>query len=186
MARVVGRARPTNEGSTTMKPSEMIVIGFLVAAIIAGSIYYWQYRQKAPYALSSFLGAVNSGRVKDQYDLIDDQDKQLLRDTGEYEKSDQVPLALGYAERIPKFSLAPEVPDPKDPNVVSIAATMQVVDGGGTKNLTDLAAAKTYTDTFKMRKDKAGKWKVWLIGTFMAANGKLNLMTSPPSPRSTY
>ena len=48
-----------------MKPSEMIVIGFLVAAIIAGSIYYWQYRQKAPYALSSFLGAVNSGRVKD-------------------------------------------------------------------------------------------------------------------------
>ncbi|MCW3101030.1 MAG: hypothetical protein JWL77_6648 [Chthonomonadaceae bacterium] len=169
-----------------MKLSEMIVIGFLVAGLIAGGIYYWQYRQKAPYALSSFLGAVNSGRVKDQYDLLDDEDKQLLPDVQKYEASNEVPLGLGYAERIPKFSLATEVPDPKNPDVVSIAATMQVVDGGGTKNLTDLAAAKPYTDTFYMHKDKDGKWKVWLSETFRKVNGKLNLMASPPSPRSTY
>ena len=186
MARVVGRAKPVVEGSTKMKPSEMIVIACLVACMIWGAIYYWQYRQKPGYALSSFLGAVNSGRVIDQYDLIDDEDKTLLTDSGVYEKNDQVPLALGYAERIPKFTLAKEVPDPKNPNIVSIAATMQVADGGGTKNLTDLASTKTYTDTFKLRKDSKGKWKVWLIGTFRAAHGKLNLMQSAPSPRSTY
>ena len=186
MARVVGRARPTVEGSTTMKPSEMIVIGFIVAGLIAGGIYYYQYRQKASYALSSFLGAVNSGRVKDQFALIDDEDKQLLTDTGKYESSNEVPLALGYAERIPKFSLGAEVPDPKDPNVVSIAATLQVVAAGGTKELYQTAGTTPYTDTFKMRKDKEGHWKVWLLGTFQAVNGKLNLMTSPPSPRSTY
>lgn len=186
MARVVGRARPTVEGSTSMKLSEMIVIGFLIAGIIAGGIYYWQYRQKAPYALSSFLGAVNSGRVKDQYELLDEEDKQQLPDVSAYENSNAVPLGLGYAERIPKFSLAPEVPDPKRPNVVTIAATMQVVDVGGTKELTQLAASKPYTDTFFMRKDKEGHWKVWLSETFRKANGKLNLMTSPPSPRSSY
>lgn len=186
MARVVGRARPTVEGSTSMKLSEMIVIGLIVAGIVVGGIYYWQYRQKATYALSSFLGAVNSGRVKDQYALIDDADKVLLPDVSKYENSNDVPFGLGYAERIPKFSLGPEVPDPKDPTVVSISATMQVVDGGGTKELTQLAAAKPYTDTFLLRKDKEGKWKVWLLGTFKAANYKLNLMASPPSPRSTY
>lgn len=186
MARVVGRARPTVEGSTSMKLSEMIIIGFIVAGLIAGGIYYWQYRQKATYALSSFLGAVNSGRVKDQYALIDDADKQLLPDVAAYESNSQVPLGLGYGERIPKFTLGREVPDAKDPNVVTIPATMQVLDGGGTKELYQTAKGKEYTDTFTMRKDKEGHWKVWLIATFTAAHGKLNLMQSAPSPRSSY
>jgi len=186
MARVVGRAKPVVEGSTKMKPSEAIVIACLVGCIIWGAIYYWNYRQTPGYALSSFLGAVNSGRVIDQYDLIDDEDKTIFTDSGIYEKDDKVPLALGYVQRIPKFTLGKSVPDPKDPNVVSIPATMQVVAGGGTKNLTDLAATTPYSDTFKMRKDSKGKWKVWLLGTFRANNFKLNLMQSAPSPRSTY
>ena len=189
MARVVGRARPTNEGSTSMKLSEMIVIGLPRRRHDRGGIYYWQYRQKATYALSSFLGAVNSGRVKDQYDASSTtKTKQLLAGFRKvYENSNEVPLGLGYAERIPKFTLAPEVPDPKDPNVVSISATMQVVDGGGTKNLTDLASSKPYTDTFKLRKDKAkANGKSGSSRLFEANNGKLHLMASPPSPRSTY
>jgi hypothetical protein len=184
MARVVGKARPTVEGSTSMKLSEMIVIGFVVAGLVIGGIYYWQYRQKATYALSAFLGAVNSGRVKDQYALIDDADKTLLPDVGQYETSNDVPLGLGYAERIPKFSLGAETPDPKDPNVVTIPATMQVLDGGGTKELYQTAKGKEYTDTFTMHKDKDGHWKVSLLATF--AHGKLHLMQSAPSPRSNY
>jgi hypothetical protein len=186
MARVVGKARPTVEGSTSMKLSEMIVIGFVVAGLIAGGIYYYQYRQKAPYALSSFLGAVNRGRVKEQFELLDDEDKALLQSAEKYETNDQVPLGLGYGERIPKFTMNPPVPYAKDPNAVSISTTLQVVDGGGTKELTQLAASKPYTDNFIMRKDKDGHWKVWLSETFRQANGKLHMMASPPSPRSTY
>lgn len=186
MARVVGRARPTVEGSTSMKLSEMIIIGFIVAGLIGGGIYYWQSRQKATFALSQFLGYVNSGRAKDQYALLDDEDKQLLGSAQDYETNDQVPLGLGYAERIPKFTTGPELPDAKDPNVVSISVTMQVVDGGGTKELTQLAASKPYSDTFKVRKDKEGHWKVWLSQTFRDAHFKLHLMASPPSPRSRY
>ncbi len=185
MARVVGRARPANEGSTSMKLSEMIVVGFLVAGMIAGGLYYWQYRQKATYALSSFLGAVNSGRVKDQYELLDEEDKQLLGSESKYEVNDTVPLGLGYAERIPRFKLGPELPYTKA-DAVSIDATMDVTDGGGTKSLTELAASKSYTDTFILRKDKEGHWKIWLSETFRKVNGKLHLMTSPPSQRSTY
>lgn len=186
MARVVGKARPTTEGSTSMKLSEMIIIGLIVTGLVIGGIYYWQSRQKATYALGQFLGYVNSGRSKDQYALLDDEDKQTITTASDYENSNTVPLGLGYAERIPKFTTGAEVPDPKDPNVVRIPVTMQVVDGGGTKELTQLAASKPYTDTFIMRKDKEGKWKVWLSATFRAVNGKLHLMQSAPSPRSTY
>ena len=186
MARVVGRSKPVVEGSTKMKPAEMIVIAFLIAGIVAGGYYYWQYRQSASYALSSFLGAVNSGRVKDQYALLDDEDKELLPDVSKYENSNEVPLGLGYAERIPKFSLGTPVPDSQHPNTVGISATMQVVAGGGTKELYQTAATTPYTDTFKVRKGSDGKWKVWLSETFREAHGKLNLMASPPSPRSTY
>ena len=186
MARVIGRSRPSTEGSTSMKLSEMIVIGFIVTGLVIGGIYYWQSRQKATYALGQFLGAVNSGRSKDQYALIDDEDKTVLTTASAYENSNDVPLGLGYAERIPKFTLGAETPDPKDPNVVTIPATMQVVDAGGTKELTQLAGSKSYTDTFTLRKDKEGHWKVWLLATFKAAGGKLHLMTSPASARSSY
>ncbi len=186
MARIVGKARPTVEGSTSMKLSEMIIIGLIVTGLVIGGVYYWQSRQKATFALSQFLSAVNSGRAKDQYALIDDEDKQLLPSASEYESSNIVPLGLGYAERIPKFTTGPEIPDPKDPNVVSIPVTMMVINGGGTKELYQTAAGKEYKDTFMVRKDKEGHWKVWLSATFRAANGKLHLMESAPSPRSTY
>lgn len=186
MARVVGRSRQVEEPAGGMKMSEMIVMAFLVAGIAAGGIYYWQSLQKAPHALSSFLSAVNRGRVKEQWDLIDPEDQAALVSSEKYEVNDSVPLGLGYAERIPHYRLAPEMPYPGHSDAVTIKATMDVVDGGGTKNLTDVAASHPYTDTFVMRKDKEGHWKVWLSETFKNAGGKLNLMQSAPSPRSTY
>lgn len=188
MAKVVGRARPQVEGSTSMKLSEVIIIGFVLAGLVAGGIYYYQYRQTATYALGNFLGAVNHGRVKDQYELIDDGDKQYpgFESPEKYEVNDAVPLGLGYGERIPRFRTEKELPYAGHTDAVTIKTTMDVVDGGGTKNLTDVAASKPYTDNFVMHKDKDGHWKVWLSETFKLAGGKLNLMQSAPSPRSTY
>ncbi len=186
MARVVGKVRPTTEGSTSMKLSEMIIIGLLVAVLVFGGYYYWQSRQKATFALGQFLSAMNSGRTKDEYELLDDEDKTLLPSVSAYTKSNEVPLALGYTERIPRFSMDKELPDSKDPNVVSIPTTLTVLAQSSGKELYQTAAGKEYKDTFKMRKDKEGHWKVWLSETFRAAQGKLHLMESPPSPQSTY
>ncbi len=187
MARVVGKVRPTSEGSSSMKFSEGIIIAMLAGVLIFGAYYYWQSRQKATYALSQFLSAMNAGRTKDQYELLDSEDKAAFPTSSDYIKSNDVPLALGYTERIPNYSMDNELPDSKDPNVISIATTMTVLAQSSGKELYQTAAGKEYKDTFKLRKDAEGHWKVWLSETFRKAKGhKLNLMEAPPSPQSTY
>ena len=111
--------------------------------------------------------------VERQYALIDDADKQKWPSQKDY---DSVPLAHGYTERISSITVTPEVKDLKDPDVVTIDATVGVRGQAG-KDLLDNGQAQTVTDKYTLRRDKDGHWKVWL-----SKSAPENLLKVTPNP----
>jgi len=159
MARVVGRSRIQDGSGSEMKLSEVaIFVAVGIALLLAGRWYFVVYRNSPGVALGEFLGGVKAGSVERQYAVIDDADKQAWPTQKDYDKE---PIAHGYTERIMSTSIASEVKDPKDPDVVNIEATVGVRGPAG-KELLDNGDTKTATDTYTLRKDKDGHWKVWL------------------------
>jgi hypothetical protein len=158
-----------------MKLSETaIFIAIGIALVIGLRWYFVVYRNSAGVALGDFIGGIKAGSVERQYALIDDADKQQWPSAKDYDKE---PLARGYTERISSVSLAPEVKDLKDPDVVTIEATLGVRGAAG-KDLLDNGEAKTVVDKYTLRKDKEGHWKIWL--TKSPPENLLKITPNPP------
>jgi len=176
MARVVGRARPMTEGAGSgMKLSETAI--FIAMGIVGVLSIYWYfaiYKHSPAVALGDFIGAMKSGKVDQQYAMLDATDKKFYEGEREYEKKCQ--LARGYTERIINSNFGKPVPDPKDPSIVSIDTTLSVRGPAG-KSLIDNGETSEVKDKYVMHKDADGNWKVVL-----SKGWPENLLKLKPNP----
>src|SRR5581483_9020490 len=159
MARVVGRSRPAAEGVTGLKFTEIIVFALLILLAGAGIRYYYQYRKGPSYALQSFFENVKGGSATRQYEFIDDEDKKLMPTVHDYAQACQ--LSHGYTERVADVTLEPPV-ETKNPNEVTIKGLISIRDTGEGKELYQGGGSHKYTDTYFMRKNADGVWKLVL------------------------
>jgi hypothetical protein len=158
MARVVGRSRPKPEGVTGLKFTEVIVFGMILALLAAGGNWYYQYRKGPAFALQAFFNEVKSRSATRQYEFLDDEDKKLFPTVHDYvEKSI---LAHGFPERISNVSEEPLVQ--RSPTEVSIQATVTIKDTGEGKELYQGGSSHSFMDTYILRKNADGKWKIVL------------------------
>jgi hypothetical protein len=134
--------------------------------------------------LQDFFDAVKGGDASRQYALLSIEDKQFFATEHAYESSGLVHFAHGYTERIENVNAAPEIPDAKDRNIVTIKATIGVRPPSDGKQLYETNTAKSFTDTFKLRKDAGGVWKMWLSGS--GDHGRFHMFASPPSAQSNF
>jgi len=184
MARVVSRSRPRPEGSTSMKFSEIIVMGLVIFMLAAGGRYYLNEQKSASHALYEYLSEVKAGSLSKQYALLDDQDKQNFFPTQhDYEQACQ--QARGYVERITSIDIDPDT-SPPTATTTTLTAKVGIRDSGEGKELYQAGASNIYTDKYKMRKDKEGAWKVMLSKSGDQGNGILNLLKAKPNPPSMY
>lgn len=179
MGRVMGQNRIRENVGPQMKLSEAAVFVAIIAAILlAGRWYFFVYRTSPGVALGSFIGAMKAGSIEQQYALLDEEDKPFYPSQKEYDS--KAPIAHGYTERISNVDLADAVPDPKNPDVVTIKATVTVRAGAqGTDpgSLTKVGDSQQATDTYTLRKDKDGNWKVDLSRSDLK-----NLLKITPNP----
>ncbi len=177
--------RPTDDGSTSMKLSEYIVMAIFLVGAVAGVRWYMNYRHSPSYVLSQFFDEVKAGNVPLQYELIDDEDKKNFFATqADYDKSQNLPLAHGYVERIVSVDQQPPVADPKNPDIAKVTAKVSVRASGEGKQVYETGASTSYTDTYTMRRNSEGAWKIWFSRS--GNRGSLNLLQAKPSPNSSY
>ena len=181
MARVVGRARPMSEGAGSgMKLSETgIFIAMGVIAIFSIWWYFAVYKHSPAVALGEYIGAIKSGKVDQQYAMLDTAEKEFYPSEKDYEKNCQ--LARGYTERIINSNFGKPVaaakdPDPAHPTTVSIDATLSVRGPAG-KSLIDNGETSEVKDKYVMHKDAEGNWKVVL-----SKGWPENLLKLKPNP----
>lgn len=155
--------------------SEVIVMVAVVAGIVYGARWYFvTYRNSPGYTLGEYLGAVKSGKVEEQYALVDSADKQSTYPTQKvYER--EAPQSRGYTARISDVKIGKEQIDPSKPNLATIDVSISVRSAASGQQLYQ-TGTQTVEDQYKLRKDSNGKWKVWL------AQSKQKLLEIPPSP----
>lgn len=164
MARVMAPMRVREGVGTKMRLSEVaIFIAIVAVLLLAGRWYFFVYRTSPGVALDSFLSGMRAGNVAQQYALLDEQDKQFYSSQKDYDS--KAPIAHGYTERISNIDMAPAVPDAKDPNTVTISATLTLragSQGSSPESLLKTGDSQQATDTYTLHKDKDGNWKVVL------------------------
>ena len=102
--------------------------------------------------------------------------KKLVPTQKEYEKTCK--QSRGYTERIMGSNFAKPIPDLKDPNIITIMATVQMRGQAG-KNLTENGEVISVVDKYAMHKDSAGDWKVLLTKSDLS-----NMLKQTPNPPS--
>ena len=185
MARIMSRSKPTIEGSTGMKFSEIICIGLAIAGIIFGVRWYLDYRHSASFALQEFIGAIKSGNVGDQYELIDSNDKKnYFPGQGSYEKT--CTLAHGYTTRIENSQFGPEEKNPNTPDKITIPLTVSIRATAEGKQLYQTGQTQSYNDKIVMHKNSDGSWRVVISESIDKSTGKLHMQDATPSPSSQF
>ncbi len=176
MARIVGRQRVRESSGTGLRVPEIIVFALVICGLVAGVRYYFfVYRVSPGYTLAQYFGAVKAGNVSAQYALIDDADKkQFFPSEKEYEQN--APQARGYTERISGVQMSEEKPDPKKPGVALVDATVSIRQSASGKQIYQ-TGTDSFRDTYALRKDKNGAWKVWL-----ERSGRKLLEAKPSAP----
>jgi hypothetical protein len=185
MARIMSRPRPTIEGSTGIKFSEIIVIGMVIAGIVIGVRWYLDYRHGPTFALQEFIGAVKAGNVGNQYALIDEKDKKAYYPTqGAYEQNST--LAHGYTERVESSNLGPEQKSSDSPDKVTIPVSVSIRATAEGKQLYQTGQTQTYSDKIVMHKGSDGHWRVMLSQSIDKSTRKLHMQDATPSPTSSF
>ncbi len=138
---------------------EAIVFVMLIVGAFLGVKYYFQTYRKAPaYALGQFFSAVKTGNVDAQYALLDADDKQFFPDKQSYSKA---PLAHGYSARIENVAFGNETKAAQHGDAVTIDAVISVRGTAKGKELYQ-QSSQTVQDSYTVRKDSNGDWKVVL------------------------
>lgn len=134
--------------------SESIVfIMIFVGLAAAGYWYFAIYRHSPQVALQHYLGAVNSGNVEAQYDMLSDAAKKYVGSKSNY--GDKWPLAYGLSARIAQFTFTNSQ---QNGDTWSTDVVMSVLNQ--TTSLLATGSTK-YTDHYVMVKQADG-WKVAL------------------------
>lgn len=177
MARVVRQPRIRERDGTKIRFSELIVIVIILAAItMAGRYYFFVYRASPGYALAEYLGAVKKGDVSQQYAMLDDEDRKRFFPTeAEYEKG--TPIARGYAARVSNVQVSAEKINTKTPDVATVEATVSI-RGLGNGSLIQGAEATDYNNSFVLRKNGSGQWKLLLSQSAPT----MRMLQAPPNP----
>lgn len=161
MSRMISKRLRYDKERPTMRPAEALIFGLIVIGLVmAGRWYFLIYRQSPGFILGQYFGAVKAGNVERQYDLLSEMDKHYFT-LSDYEK--RVPQARGYTERIAGFNVGTPVPNPKDPQVAKVQATLSVRASADGQALYQNGVTQDATDTYMMRQDKDGAWKLWLM-----------------------
>ena len=185
MARIMSRSRATDEGSTKIKFSEIIVIALAIGVIAFGVRAYLVRTRSASAALESFVGAIKAGNVGAQYDLLDDQDKKkYYPKKSDYESNNT--LAHGYTERVETSSLGSEENDAKDQDKVAIPLTTTIRNSAEGKQLYEITQKQSFSDRIVMRKRSDGTWRVVLSESIDKNTHQLHLQKATPSPQSMF
>jgi len=185
MARIMSRPRPTIEGSTGIKFSELIVIILAIAGIVYGVKWYLDYRHSASFALGEFIAAVKAGNVGNQYALVDADDKKnYFPSQGSYERN--CTLAHGYTERVENSQLGPEEKKGDSGTKVAIPVTVSIRATAEGKQLYQTGQTQTYNDKIVMHKGSDGNWRVVISESIDKSTGKLHMQDATPSPTSVF
>jgi hypothetical protein len=176
MARMIIRSQPRDRDGTKMGLAEIIVSLCIVAALAWGVRYYFVvYRTSPGFVLGEYLGAVKAGNVPRQYELIDSADKKMLPTEADYEKN--VQQARGYTARITNVQLSAPKPDAKNPDVATVEAAVSMRAPSQGQALYQTGETKDYKNTFTLRKDSNGRWKVWLTKSMP----QMEMLTAKPN-----
>jgi hypothetical protein len=175
MARIVGRTRINEKVGTGVRGSELVVFILIAIGLVYAARYYFVvYRNSPSFALGEYLGAIKAGDVTRQYALIDSDDKRNFFPTQQdYTKS--APQARGYTMRITDVKQQEAVIDPKKPHIARINATVSMRKPATGEALYE-TGSDSYNDSYTLRKDSDGHWKVWL------GHSQMNTLKSPPNP----
>ena len=185
MAKIMSRPRPTIEGSTGIKFTELIVIALAIAGIVYGVKWYLDYRHSASFALTEFIGAVKAGNVGNQYALIDANDKKnYFPSQGSYDRN--CTLAHGYTERVENSQLGPEEKKGDSGDKVVIPVTVAIRATAEGKQLYQTGQTQSYNDKIVMHKGSDGSWRVVLSESIDKSTGKLHMQEATPSPVSVF
>jgi hypothetical protein len=162
MAKLHRRFRPRQRDGTKIRPSEAVVILLILAgSVYAGRYYFLVYRRSPQFVVESYLGAVKSGRVERQYQLIDDTDRQSLFPTqADYEK--KAPQAHGYTERVTNVSVVDAKVNPKQPDWAVVDTAVSLRGSAAGKALYQEGGTTEYKDRYVLHKDGKGDWKILL------------------------
>ena len=174
MARIL-RFRPTvdRNGMRVGGPEVIVFVVMAIGAFVGVRYYFTVHLKSAGYALGAFVGAVKAGNPEAQFDMLEANDKANVGSVKEYEK--KITLGRGYATRIENFTINEELPNPKDPDEVTLKATLSVRGTASGKQLYQ-SSSQSVNDTYVLRKDEKGEWKVSL------SKSKLGLLELPPTP----
>ena len=180
MGQTIGRRKPeVHSGKSGLGFAEKLIVFGMFGGIVYGAYYYFKVFKVSPaYMVSSYFGAIKSGNVKEQYELIDEKDKANFYPTlADYEKGAK--QASGYNMRILDINVA-EATDVKEkkPDVVVFNATVKMRGATGSKELYQASDSKNYENRMVMHKDKDGQWKVWLSKSF----DNMHILEAPVNP----
>ena len=161
MARMVSR-KTTKEGRGIGEfISESIVWILIVAGLIGAAWWYFMIYRKSPgFVLQSFMGAMNSGNYKAQYDLLSSNTKTAHRSARAYET--RWKMARGLSARIQNYTI-----DKMTESGAKAEADLSVSVRKSTESLLS-AESEKFTDHYVLKKEADG-WKVDL------ANSKINV-----------
>jgi ketosteroid isomerase-like protein len=181
MARIVGRTRQREGVGLGMKMSETIIMILVVVALLAGVRYYFVvYRASPGFALGEYLGAVKAGKVDAQYAMLDTEDiKNFFPTQSAYEKGAK--QSRGYTSRITNVTISEPKPMPKNPKIVTMEATVSMRGLSTGQALYQTGDTKDYKNTFTLRQDAKGTWKVWLSRSV----DKMEMLSAEANPPVT-
>jgi len=183
MARVVSRRRPATEGAYGVKFTEVIVMLMVLAAIGAGVAYYFNYRKSPSFALQQYFAAVKSGSVKEQYEMLDEEDKAKYMPT-RHDYAQMFKQSQGYAERVVDVTIEASPVSPTT-SEVTLKATVDILANSAGKELYQAGTSKPFTDNYVMRKAPDGTWKL-VLSKSGDGHGSLNLANANPTPPAQF
>jgi hypothetical protein len=163
MARMVSRTRQQEGRGIGERMAESAV--FIVIAVViafAARWYFFVYQKSPQVAVQSFFGAVNSGNVDTQYNLLTSDAKAAIGSKNDYD--DKFPLAHGFSARMANVTVTKmtEAGDTADADL-SLAIRKNVGDQSSTAPGSSLTSAGTdsFTEHLSLKKESDG-WKIAL------------------------
>src|SRR5205814_353534 len=139
MARMVSRPRRKEGIGIGERLTESMAFILIGAALIAGGYWYFVIHMRSPEAaLNKYIGAINSGNVDAQYDLLASSTKNRFYPSKEA-YDDKWPLAHGLSARIANSTIVKKT-EAGDKFEADVALTVR-------KETSDLLATSTESFT---------------------------------------
>lgn len=163
MARMVSRTqRKEGTGIGERMAESAVFIAVLIVIAFAARWYFFVYQKSPQVAIQNFFGAVNSGNVDTQYNMLTSEAKSAIGSKSDYD--DKFPLAHGFSARMTNVTVTKmtEAGDTADADL-SMTIRKNVGDQSGAVPGSSLTSAGTdnFTEHLTLKKESDG-WKIAL------------------------